>query len=68
MWYGPSDPGGLVGLDHTMLSERAIEVAFTERATQEMEYLAWVVEVVLELNVFAGRTTSVAEAPIRRHL
>ena len=54
-----------VWLDHTMLSERVAEVV--GRATQEVEYLLLVVEVALELNVVAGRTTSVAEALNRRH-
>jgi hypothetical protein len=48
-----------------MLSERVAEVA--GRDTQEMEYLKLVVEDVLELNVVAGRTASVAQAPTRRH-
>ncbi len=47
-----------------MLPERVAEVV--GMATQEMEYLNWVVEVVLQLNVVAGRTTFVAHSPNRR--
>ncbi len=60
-----------VWFDHTFLSEPIIEVEFADRAMQEMEYLKCVVEVVLELNVVAGLTTSKTEAlnhlPLHRH-
>ncbi len=47
-----------VWLDHTMVSERVAEVV--GRAIQEAECSNWVVELATELNVVAGRTTSVA--------